>query len=410
MTKTQLQDICSLITDGSHLSPPTVSFGKPIASVKDMLEYDVDLTSCRRISEKDYNLLVKGNCQPQIGDVLIAKDGSYLKKIFVVEADPEYVVLSSIGIFRPDKNLINPYYLMYYFHLNSFRRYVSNGFVSGTALKRIVLDAFKRIEINIPTLDEQERIINNILPVDKKIKLNEKLLKQLGEYSEKIYRRWFVDFNFPDKNNHPYLENNGGLKVVNGVSIPENWSLDRITSLGEIVAGGTPSTRESKYFTNKGIPWITPKDLSATSNKYITNGAIDITPEGLLNSSAKVLPAGTVLMSSRAPIGYLGIAKNEVTTNQGFKSIVPYEDVCSEYIYYTLKRIMPKILRIGSGSTFKEVSKEMVSKLIVIKPSEDIMHAYKHEIKLISEKIRLLEEENERLINLRNLLIEKNLR
>lgn len=122
LRKEKLQDVCTLITDGSHYSPPTVDDGKPIASVKDMLEYDIDLESCRRISDDEYKALVKSNCRPQINDVLIAKDGSYLKKVFVVEKEPEYVVLSSIGIFRPNTELINPYYLMYYFHLASFRR------------------------------------------------------------------------------------------------------------------------------------------------------------------------------------------------------------------------------------------------------------------------------------------------
>lgn len=406
-SKDKLQDICTLITDGSHYSPPTVANGKPIASVKDMLDYDIDLESCRKISDEEYDSLVKNNCKPQINDVLIAKDGSFLKKIFIVEEEPQYVVLSSIGIFRPNMDLVNPYYLMYYFHLDSFRRYVSKGFVSGTALKRIVLDAFKRIEINIPPLEVQNEIVNKIKPIDDKIKVNTELISKLEEYTQLLFYKWFVDFNFPDSNGQPYKENSGEFIEIEGNNFPINWGYENLSSLGEIVSGGTPSKSNSDYFCEVGIPWITPKDLSMTTNKFIIRGERDITEVGLKKSSAKLMPKGTVLMSSRAPIGYLAISKNEVTTNQGFKSIVPKEGVGSEFIYFTLKRLMPKIERMGSGSTFKEVSKEMMSKLKVIIPEKIVLQKFQKSVHPLSEKLKLLEEENEKLIVMRDLLIKK---
>ena len=284
---------------------------------------------------------------------------------------------------------------------------MTNGFVSGTALKRIVLDAFKRIEINLPPIEIQEDIVSKIKPVDDKIKVNTMLISELKKYSELIFRKWFIDFNFPNKEGKPYKENCGQMTEVNGKMLPNGWNYEFITSLGKVIGGGTPSTSNRKYFTEFGIPWITPKDLSMTNNKYIVRGAIDISEEGLKNSSANLMPKGTVLMSSRAPIGYLGIAKNEVTTNQGFKSIVPNHDVGSEFVYYTLKRLMPKIEMSGSGSTFKEVSKEMVSKLKVVKPEREILHKFQQTVRALSDKVALLEEENERLVEIRDLLTRK---
>lgn len=101
--------------------------------------------------------------------------------------------------------------------------------------------------------------------------------------------------------------------------------------MGEIVAGGTPSTTHPEYYSEEGIAWITPNDLSNTNDKYISHRERDISQLGLHNSSAKVMPKGTVLLTSRAPIGYIGIAMNEVCTNQGFKSIVPYDKYGSIY-------------------------------------------------------------------------------
>src|SRR5699024_243830 len=275
------------------------------------------------------------------------------------------------------------------------------------ALKRIVLDAFKRIKINVPPIEEQEEIVNKIKPLDDKIRINEKLMTNLEEYSQLLYHKWFVNFDFPNENNDAYKENGGKMKIMKGKEIPERWTVDYLPSLGEIVSGGTPLTSNDSYFAKKGIPWITPKDLATTSNKYVSRGESDITEIGLKNSSAQLMPKGAVLMSSRAPIGYLAIAKNQITTNQGFKSIVPNLNIGSEFIYYTLKRIMPKIKIVGSGSTFKEVSTAVLSRLKIVKPENQVLKAFKQTIHPFSEKIRLLEEENELLVEARNLLIHK---
>ena len=101
--------------------------------------------------------------------------------------------------------------------------------------------------------------------------------------------------------------------------------------------GGTPSTKVEEYFCEDGIAWLSPKDLSGYEWKFISKGAKDITELGLAKSSAKLMPQGTVLFSSRAPIGYVAIAENEISTNQGFKSLVPKTGMCSEFLYYFLK-------------------------------------------------------------------------
>ena len=105
--------------------------------------------------------------------------------------------------------------------------------------------------------------------------------------------------------------------------IPAGWRVETIDSIAEVIGGGTPSTKIESYFVENGIPWITPKDLSGYTYKYIERGSTDITDEALKNSSARLLPGGTILFSSRAPIGYITIAANPISTNQGFKSLIP---------------------------------------------------------------------------------------
>ncbi len=131
----------------------------------------------------------------------------------------------------------------------------------------------------------------------------------------------------------------------------------KLSEIGEIVGGGTPSTKKLEYYTKNGYSWVTPKDLSGYTNMYITKGTRDITESGLKNSSAKLLPKGTVLVSSRAPIGYVAISGKQLATNQGFKSIIPNKEiVLSEYLYFLMLMKKEELESIATGSTFKEVS------------------------------------------------------
>lgn len=135
-----------------------------------------------------------------------------------------------------------------------------------------------------------------------------------------------------------------------------NWKKYKLGDVAQIIGGGTPSTTKEEYW-NGEIGWLTPRDLTGYSFKYISKGERNITEEGLKNSSARLMPEGTVLMTSRAPIGYLAIAGDELCTNQGFKSFIVNEDkINNEYLYYLLKSNIDRIKSLGTGSTFAEVS------------------------------------------------------
>jgi len=177
--------------------------------------------------------------------------------------------------------------------------------------------------------------------------------------------------------------------------------------LGDVIGGSTPSKARTDYYTEKGTAWITPKDLSNNKDKFISRGEIDITDLGLKNSSTQVMPKDTVLFSSRAPIGYIAIAKNEVTTNQGFKSIVPKENIGTAYVYYFLKNNIEVIESRASGSTFKEVSGSVMKKIPALIPSDNALVDFQSICSLYFEKQRLLEEQNKTLTDIRDSILQK---
>ena len=148
------------------------------------------------------------------------------------------------------------------------------------------------------------------------------------------------------------------------------WIECKISDIGTVVGGATPSTKKPENYENGAIAWITPKDLSTFSGRYIQHGERNITEAGVRSCSTQLLPKNTVLFSSRAPIGYIAIAENEVCTNQGFKSVIPNENIEPLFLYYLLKYNKNKIESMGSGTTFKEVSGSTMKNIVVSVPKD----------------------------------------
>ena len=174
------------------------------------------------------------------------------------------------------------------------------------------------------------------------------------------------------------------------------WIECKISDLGTVVGGATPSTKKAENYEDGNIAWITPKDLSTFSGRYIQRGERNITEIGLKSCSTQLLPENTVLFSSRAPIGYVAIAANKVCTNQGFKSVIPNEATDPLFLFYLLKHNKDKIEAMGSGTTFKEVSGNTMKNIIVRVPSDKkVQKNIASILGTLDDKI----EENERINN-----------
>lgn len=174
------------------------------------------------------------------------------------------------------------------------------------------------------------------------------------------------------------------------------WKECTISDIGTVVGGATPSTKNPENYRDGTIAWITPKDLSTFHGRYIKKGERNITEKGLISCSTQLLPVNTVLFSSRAPIGYVAIAENEVCTNQGFKSVIPDEDIDPLFVFYLLKYNKNAIESMGSGTTFKEISGSTMKNIVVRVPTS------KEEQRKIAEILGSLDdkiEENEKINN-----------
>ena len=179
-----------------------------------------------------------------------------------------------------------------------------------------------------------------------------------------------------------------------------SWKECKLGEVAEIIGGGTPSTSNNEFW-NGNIPWLTPRDLTGYSKVYISHGERFITESGLKNSSAKLMPKGTVLLTSRAPIGYVVIAENEICTNQGFKSLVPnFEILNSEFLYYWLKSNTDYLQQLGTGTTFAEISGSVVKNIDISLPPLEEQKAIAEVLSSLDDKIDLLHRQNQTLESL----------
>ena len=286
-------------------------------------------------------------------------------------------------VMRAKAGISDPQFV-YYTAINpTFRNVAIKSMVGSSGRQRVQQSVLEELELSVPDLDEQRRIGSFLARLDEKIALNNRINDNLEQQAQSYFQELFVDNADPE------------------------WAIGTISDLGTVVGGSTPSKAKPEYYTESGIAWITPKDLSINKSKFVSHGENDITELGLKNSSAAIMPEGTVLFSSRAPIGYIAIAAGEVTTNQGFKSVVPKPEIGTPFVYFFLKNTLPVIEGMASGSTFKEVSGSTMKNVPAVIPDAETLAKFSDFCAPIFAQQRILEEQNQSLATLRDNLLPK---
>ena len=305
--KVKLQDIALELSDGLHKAPIFYPGGEYIfvnatniengrivekdpskkTNLEEFLKYGVELTDRTILYSIDGTI---GNIAKYRGEkCLLGKGACYITLDNSVDLDYIYYLLQS-PIFNE------------YIHIMS----------TGSTIKHISLKTMRNFTFQLPPIEQQKAIGSVLRSIDDKIELNNEINENLERQAQAFYQELFIDNANPE------------------------WPQGTVNDLGTVVGGSTPSKSKPEYYTEHGIAWITPKDLSVNKAKFISRGENDITELGLKNSSATIMPEGTVLFSSRAPIGYIAIAAGKVTTNQGFKSVVPKPEIGTAFVYYFL--------------------------------------------------------------------------
>lgn len=321
------------------------------------------------------------------GDTIMARitpclENGKTAKVNILEENEVGFGSTEYIVFRA-KQGVDADYLYYLISSPWVREPAIKSMVGSSGRQRVQTDVLQNLKILNPAYNEQKKIGGILSDLDDKIAMNARINKNLEQQAEALFHSLFIE------NANP------------------TWKDGVLSDFGTVVAGGTPSKTKPEYYSEQGIAWITPKDLSLNKSKFISRGEIDISELGFSKSSATKMPTGTVLFSSRAPIGYIAIAANEVTTNQGFKSVVPNENVGTAFMYYLLKFLLPTIEGMASGSTFKEISGAGMKSVPVVIPDNETIEKFNAFCTPIFQQQEVLEAENSRLADIREALLPK---
>lgn len=368
---------------------------------------DIRLVQIRDYKTNSYKtyipkVLAKRTCQED--DIMIGRYGPPIFQILRGIAGAYNVALiKAVPNEKVDKN-----YLFYYLSQKSIFRYIDMLSHRTGGQTGVDLTSLRNYPIFLPDKSDQLLISSILATLDSKINLNNKINAELENMAKLIYDYWFVQFDFPDENGNPYKSS--GRKMLWSEElkreIPEGWNVGGLDDIGDVTGGSTPSRSNDRYFTKNGIAWITPKDLSLNlGKKFISKGETDITELGIKNASLNLLPKGTVLLTSRAPIGYMAISRNEVTTNQGFKSLVPKKLFSTEYVFYTVQIHIDAMIQYASGSTFSEISASTLKMIKIPIPNAKLVQDFTEKVESIFTQQNILEQENEQLEQLRDWLL-----
>lgn len=383
MAVVKLADICQKIGSGATPRGGKEAYrveGIALVRSQNVLDFSFSSDGLAYINDEQADKL--RNVELQSGDVLLNITGDSVARACLM--DDDYLpgrVNQHVAIIRVDESKAVNSYLLYY--LQWRKSHLLQLASAGATRNALTKGMIEQLEIDLPSLDEQRKVVGILDSIQNKIKLNHEINDNLERQATAYFQELFV------ANANP------------------NWKTGTISSLGTVIGGSTPSKAKPEYYTDNGIAWITPKDLSINKSKFISHGETDITELGLKNSSASIMPEGTVLFSSRAPIGYIAISNGEVTTNQGFKSVVPKPEIGTAFVYFFLKNNLPTIEGTASGSTFKEVSGSTMKNVPAVIPDTGTLAKFNDFCSPIFNEQKNLEQENQHLASLRDTLLPK---
>ncbi|EOI2494028.1 MULTISPECIES: restriction endonuclease subunit S [Enterobacter] len=413
----KLSEICTDISYGYTASATSKEIGPKFLRITDIQGGTVswDHVPFCEISKNDTHkyLLEKG-------DIVIARTGNSTGENYIFDSDVKAVFASYLIRFRVDSTKANPLFVWLQMRTPEWWSFVESV-KSGSAQAGANAKVLGLFELELPEREIQDSIVEIAFNLINKQNTNLLINQTLEQMSQTLFKSWFVDFdpvidNALDAGNlipEP-LQSRADLrqKVRNSADfkplpadirtqfpaefeetelgwVPKGWKISTAGDELVVKGGSTPSTSNADFWENGTIHWTTPKDLTGNESKVLLDTSKKITELGLIKISSGLLPTDTVLMSSRAPIGYLALAKTPMAINQGYIAIPSSKNLSPEYIIYWLENIMDDIKGMAGGTTFAEISKSAFKTINLVIPSKNILAeftrlAHQHFEKVVS--------------------------
>lgn len=349
------------------------------------------------ITEEKADELKSSNAFP--GDLVFTHRGT-LGQVGIIPFNSKYrryVVSQSQMKLTCNTKQVNPLFVYYFFKSNIGQHaLLMNTSTTGVPAISRPVTSLKNIEIPLPALDEQQRIVDILNALDDKIELNNAINKNLEEMAQALFKRWFVDFEFPNENGKPYKSSGGEFEESELGLIPKGWNISSLKDISTIMMGQSP---KSEYYntTGEGLPFH--QGVSDYGYRFPKHNTF-------CTNLLRVAKKDSILISVRAPVGRLNIADRDIVIGRGLGAINSIIN-CNSYLFYLLKRIFAVEDRHGSGTIFNSITKKEVEEIKVISPSSTIIHRFENIVKNIDQQISVLSAECDYLAQIRDTLLPK---
>jgi type I restriction enzyme, S subunit len=408
------------LIDCDHRTPPAAEAGYPYITIPQLKAGCIDLSDVRQISYEHYVEWTR-KAKPSAWDVVLSRRCNP-GETAVVPVDLDFALGQNLVLLHADGTKVYPPFLRWLVRGPEWWKQVGKFINVGAVFDSLKCADVPNFELRIPPLPEQHAIAHILGTLDDKIELNRRMNETLEQMARALFKSWFVDFEpvrakaegrwrkgesipglpahlydlFPDR----FVDSELG-------EIPGGWEVKAIGDLADVIGGSTPSTKEPAYWSCGIHYWATPKDLSALSVPVLLDTERRVTDKGLAQISSGLLPVGTVLLSSRAPIGYLAIAEVPVAINQGFIAMKPRKGVSNLFLMLWAHSAHEEILSRANGSTFLEISKANFRPIPVVVPPPLIMERFDQLVRPLYTRLVLSERESQTLAALRDTLLPK---
>lgn len=386
-----LEDVCELIADCPHTTAPDEGKGYPLIRTPNVGKGRLLLEDIHRVSKDIYD---KRNMRaiPQKDDIIFAREAPAGNAALIREGQ-EVCLGQRTVLIRPDCEKVIPEYLVYYL-LAPEQQYKLLGTANGATVVHVNLPVIRKMPIELPDIDVQQKIAGYISIYDDLIENNQRQIKLLEEAAQRLYKEWFIDLRFPGYEN---------CKIVDGM--PESWIQKKISDLGEIITGKTPSTSKEQYY-GGNIPFIKIPDMHGCVFPITTE--VTLTNEGANTQKNKYIPKNGIMVSCIATVGLVNIAIELCQTNQQINSIILNNEQDLYYVYSSMKRLKELLEGVGSnGATMTNVNKTKFGNIEVVYPNDELRKLYYDYCKPIFEKIYALSRNIKKLSQVRDCLLPK---
>jgi type I restriction enzyme, S subunit len=395
----RMDQLCEVTSSKRIYASELTQSGVPFYRSKEIIEKlggQDDHANRLFISEERFQIILRQSGAPIEGDLLLTSRGTLGVPYIVSGTDRFHFADGNLTWFRRFQGL-DSRFLKFYLVSPAGKAELGRC-VIGSSQLAYTIAAIKQVSVALPPLPVQQRIAAILSAYDELIENSQRRIKILEAMARGLYREWFVHFRFPGHENHPRVASALG-------EIPQGWEVKTVADAFVISGGGTPSRKEDSFWKNGTIQWYSPTDLTRAGAMFIDDSSDHITELGLAQSSARMFPARSVMLTSRATIGAISINTQPACTNQGFITCLPNERVSLYFLFHWLTENVPTFQRMASGATFKEISRGVFKTIDFLQPPDALVGRFEAIATPMAAQVLSLQRQIQNLRRTRDLLL-----